>query len=95
MLFNSKLDVMGIMAKGPKDNVDEPKLTVVGSIHRHNPIEKSRLAFFINENGDLSIHRELASSLHKLAFSALLENEAKLLRAEAVSECGLGAYSAA
>ncbi len=95
MLFISKLDVIGIMATGLKDIVDEPKLTVVGSIHRHNPIKKSRLAFFINENGDLSIHRELASGLHKLAFSALLENEAKLLRAEAVSECGLGAYSAA
>ncbi len=73
------------MAKGPKRIVDEPKLTVVGCIRRHNPIEKSRLAFFIDESGDLSIHREIASGLHKLAIAALLENEAKLLKAEAVS----------
>ncbi len=95
MLFNSKLDVIGIMAKGPKDIVDEPKLTVVGCIHRHNPIEKSRLAFFINENGDPSIHREIASGLHKFALAAILKKEAERLDAEAISECGLGAYSAA
>jgi hypothetical protein len=83
------------MTKGPSEPVDEPKLTIVSRVHRHNPIEKSRLAFFINENGDPSIHREIASGLHKLAFAALLENEAKLLKAAAISECGLGVYSAA
>jgi hypothetical protein len=83
------------MTKGLSEPVDEPKLTVVSCVHRHNPIEKSRLAFFINENGDPSIHREIASGLHKLAFAALLENEAKLLKAAAISECGLGVYSAA
>lgn len=83
------------MADGLKESGEEPKLTVVGCVRRHNTIEKSRLAFFISENGDPSIHREIASGLHKFAFAAMLENEAKLLRSEAVSECGLGAYSAA
>ena len=83
------------MAKGSKDIVDEPQLTVVGCIHRHNPIEKSRLAFFINDKGDPSILREIATSNHKFTLAAMLEREAAILKEEAFNECGLGAYSAA
>lgn len=95
LTFNSKIDLIAIMKKGSKVSSKMTECPILRCLPRPQVRQKSRIAFIINEYGQFSLFREIGDCNHKLNLAVWLEREAAILKAEAFTEQGLGACSAA